>query len=162
MKLLSKFLLVTALCAFLASSATALAASEQTVKRAEEHKTVQTATKNFTGTAYATYYFAPNAETATYGALVHFTPGARTHWHIHRRPQTLIITEGIGYTQEWGKPVVVLRPGDIVQCPIGVKHWHGGTATTAMSHIAISEASKEGTLWLEPVTDEQYPQTLPK
>ncbi len=112
--------------------------------------------------ALPTRLFSATAETPVYGALIYFTPGARTNWHIHSRTQTLIVTEGVGYTQEWGKPVTVIRPGDVVQCPAGVKHWHGSTATTSMSHIAISEPSPEGVTWLEPVSDEQYPREIPE
>lgn len=134
----------------------------QTVQQAAALPTSQTNGKNFVGLAYATRLFSATAETPVYGALVYFTPGARTNWHIHSRTQTLIVTEGVGYTQEWGKPVTVIRPGDVVQCPAGVKHWHGGTATTSMSHIAISEPSPEGVTWLEPVSDEQYPREIPE
>lgn len=134
----------------------------QTIQKAEAIVTSQTNSKNFIGLAYATPLFKATAETPVYGALVYFTPGARTNWHIHSRTQTLIVTEGVGYTQEWGKPVTVIRQGDVVQCPAGVKHWHGGTATTSMSHIAISEPSQNGVTWLEPVSDEQYPLVIPK
>lgn len=90
-------------------------------------------------------------------AVVSFTPGARTNWHIHSTGQSLIVTEGFGYTQEWGREIVALYPGDVVWCPPGVKHWHGASSNTSMSHIAVSEVSDEGVTWLEPVTDRQYP-----
>ncbi|MDM8110649.1 hypothetical protein QUV50_02475 [Phascolarctobacterium faecium] len=70
--------------------------------------------------------------------------------------QTLIVTEGTGWTQEWGKKPVMLKPGNIVRCPPGVKHWHGGSAKMSMTHIALSEAGGTVT-WLEPVSDEDYP-----
>lgn len=158
----------TLLFALTGTVATGFAASApapqpvQTVTQAAAIPTAQTSSKNFVGLAYATRLFSATAEAPVYGALVYFTPGARTNWHIHSRTQTLIVTEGVGYTQEWGKPVTVLRPGDVVQCPAGVKHWHGGTATTAMSHIAISEPSPEGVTWLEPVSDDQYPKEIPQ
>jgi len=91
------------------------------------------------------------------GALVTFEPGARSAWHTHPCRQTLIVTSGLGWTQCWGEPKQEICPGDVVTCPPGKKHWHGASATTAMSHIAIQE-SKDGNAveWLEKVSDEQY------
>ena len=90
-------------------------------------------------------------------ALVTFEPGARTHWHTHPLGQTLIVTVGVGWTQCEGGPVKEIRAGDIVSCPCQRRHWHGATATTAMSHIAITEAlDGKAVDWMEPVTDEQY------
>ena len=91
------------------------------------------------------------------GAHVTFEPGARTAWHTHPLGQTLIVTSGLGWAQVWGGPVEELRPGDVVWFPPGEKHWHGATATTAMSHIAIQEALAGNTAdWLEHVDDAQY------
>src|SRR4051812_32167815 len=91
------------------------------------------------------------------GASVTFEPGARTAWHSHPLGQHLIVTSGLGWTQIWGSPVEEIRPGDVVWCPPGVKHWHGATPTTAITHIAIQE-KKDGKVidWMEKVTDEQY------
>jgi quercetin dioxygenase-like cupin family protein len=91
------------------------------------------------------------------GASVTFEPGARSAWHTHPCGQTLIVTAGLGWTQCWGEPKEEIRPGDVISCPPGKKHWHGATPTTAMSHIAIQEA-KDGKVveWLEKVSDEQY------
>jgi quercetin dioxygenase-like cupin family protein len=72
-------------------------------------------------------------------ASVAFEPGARTAWHTHPLGQTLIVTSGCGWTQCWGEPKEEIRPGDVVWCPPRKKHWHGATATTAMTHIAIVE-----------------------
>lgn len=153
---MKKILTAAITAALLCGAAAAFAAPAQTVTKAVDSQTVTAAAKNFQGTAYATSLFKPNENSSVYGALVTFTPGARTNWHIHARQQTLIVTEGVGYTQEWGKPVTVLLPGDVVQCPAGVKHWHGASANASMSHIAISEASAEGVTWLKPVSDEEY------
>jgi len=70
----------------------------------------------------------------------------------------LIVTAGLGWTQCEGEPKEEIRPGDVITCPPGKKHWHGATATTAMSHIAIQEHDENGQVvkWLEKVTDEQY------
>jgi quercetin dioxygenase-like cupin family protein len=89
---------------------------------------------------------------------VTFEPGARSAWHTHPLGQTLIVTSGFGWTQCWGGPIEVIRPGDVIWCPPGVKHWHGATPTTAMTHIAIQERDARGKVvdWMEKVTDEQY------
>ena len=90
-------------------------------------------------------------------ASVTFEPGARTAWHKHPLGQTLIVTAGVGWVQREGGPVEEIRPGDIVWFPPGLKHWHGATATTAMTHIAIQEAQNGKMVdWMEKVSDEQY------
>lgn len=90
-------------------------------------------------------------------ANVTFEPGARTAWHKHPLGQILIVTGGCGSVQRWGDPIEEIRPGDVVWFSPGEKHWHGATATTAMTHIAIQE-KKDGKVvdWMEPVSDEQY------
>jgi quercetin dioxygenase-like cupin family protein len=91
------------------------------------------------------------------GASVTFEPGARTAWPTHPLGQTLIVTSGLGWTQCWGGPKEEIRPGDVIWCPPGVKHWHGATPTTAMSHIAIQEALDGKVVeWMEQVSDEHY------
>src|SRR3954469_22912712 len=91
------------------------------------------------------------------GALVTFEPGARTAWHTHPLGQTLIVTSGRGWVQREGGPVEEIRPGDVVWFEPGEKHWHGATATTAMTHIAIQEKLNGSPVdWLEHVSDEQY------
>jgi quercetin dioxygenase-like cupin family protein len=88
---------------------------------------------------------------------VTFEPGARTAWHTHPLGQTLIVTAGCGLVQSRGGPIQKIRPGDVIWCPPGEKHWHGATATTPMTHIAILEHLDGKTVdWLEKVTDEQY------
>jgi quercetin dioxygenase-like cupin family protein len=91
------------------------------------------------------------------GAFVTFEPGARTAWHTHPLGQTLIVTSGCGWAQADGGIREELRPGDIVWIPAGEKHWHGATATIAMTHIAIAEALEgKNVTWMEHVSDEQY------
>jgi quercetin dioxygenase-like cupin family protein len=90
-------------------------------------------------------------------AHVTFEPGARTAWHTHPLGQTLIVTSGLGWVQREGGPIDEIRPGDVVWFEPGEKHWHGATATTGMSHIAIQEALNGSPVdWLEQVTDAQY------
>ena len=91
------------------------------------------------------------------GAHVTFEPGARTAWHTHPLGQTLIVTSGCGWVQRQGGPVEEIRPGDVVWFEPGEKHWHGATATTAMTHIAIQEALNGSVVdWMEKVSDEDY------
>jgi quercetin dioxygenase-like cupin family protein len=91
------------------------------------------------------------------GASVTFEPGARTAWHTHPLGQTLIVISGCGWAQRQGGPVEEIRPGDVIWFPPGEKHWHGATATTAMTHIAIQEKLNGSPVtWMEKVSDEQY------
>jgi quercetin dioxygenase-like cupin family protein len=90
-------------------------------------------------------------------ALVTFEPGARTAWHTHPFGQTLIVTTGSGWVQREGAERQDIHQGDVVYFQPGEKHWHGATATTAMSHIAIQEKLNGSPVdWMEHVTDEQY------
>ncbi len=91
------------------------------------------------------------------GAIVTFEPGARTAWHTHPLGQTLVVTAGRGWTQLEGGPVQEINAGDIISFPPNVRHWHGATPTTGMTHIAIHEAL-DGKMvdWFEKVSDEQY------
>src|SRR5450755_4493040 len=90
-------------------------------------------------------------------ASVTFEPGARTAWHTHPLGQTLIVIAGCGWVQRDGGPVKAIRPGDVVWFSPGEKHWHGATATTAMTHIALQERLNGKVVdWMEKVTDEQY------
>ncbi|SDT90020.1 Cupin domain protein [Verrucomicrobium sp. GAS474] len=111
----------------------------------------------FTGTVRIDPLFQAPAPARVIGASVTFEPGARTAWHTHPLGQTLIVTAGCGQAQRWGGPVETLRPGDVVWFPPGEKHWHGATATTALTHIAIQEhLDGKPVDWLEKVSDAQY------
>ncbi len=93
------------------------------------------------------------------GGMVTFEPGARSAWHTHPAGQRLVVMSGVGLTQEWGKPVQQIRPGDVVWCPPGVKHWHGAAPNTAMSHLAVTgTVNGKNVEWMEKVSDEQYNQ----
>lgn len=114
----------------------------------------------FTGPVRVRSLFDPKDATRTSGGEVTFQPGARSAWHTHPLGQVLIVTEGEGWVQEWGGAIRVMRKGDVVWIPAGVKHWHGATPTTAVTHIAIQEQLNGSAVeWLEKVTDEQYRQT---
>ena len=92
---------------------------------------------------------------------VTFEPGCRNNWHIHQAEkgggQILICVAGRGYYQEWGKEPVEMYPGDCINIPAGVKHWHGAAPDSWFSHLAV-EVPGENTSnqWLEPVDNSQY------
>ncbi len=111
----------------------------------------------FTGTVRIDPLMAPPEPSHVTGANVTFEPGARTAWHTHPLGQTLIVTSGCGWVQRWGGAREEIRPGDVIWFPPGEKHWHGATAVTAMSHIAIQEKLNGSPVeWLEKVSDQQY------
>ena len=111
----------------------------------------------FTGAVRVDPLFEAPEPARVRGALVTFEPGARTAWHTHPLGQTLIVTSGLGWAQRDGGPREDIRPGDVVWFPPGERHWHGATATTGMSHIAIQEALNGSPVdWLEQVSDAQY------
>jgi 4-carboxymuconolactone decarboxylase len=113
--------------------------------------------ENFTGAVRVEAPFGPNAPSRTSGALVTFEPGARSAWHSHPLGQTLIVTDGVGRVQQWGGPVEEIRVGDVIWTPPGVKHWHGASPTTVLTHIAIQEsAGGKSVEWMEKVNEEQY------
>lgn len=111
----------------------------------------------FTGTVRLDAPFKAEEPGRVGGAFVTFEPGARTAWHTHPLGQILLVTAGLGWVQREGGPVEKIRPGDTVWFAPGEKHWHGGTPTTAMTHIAIVEKlDGKDADWLEKVSDEQY------
>ncbi len=92
---------------------------------------------------------------------VTFEPGCRNNWHIHHAKsgggQILLVTAGRGYYQEWGKEACELKPGDVVNIPQGVKHWHGAAKDEWFQHLAIEVPVEEGkTEWCEAVSDGDY------
>jgi quercetin dioxygenase-like cupin family protein len=111
----------------------------------------------FTGTVSIDPLFQAHEPARALGVSVTFEPGARTAWHTHPLGQTLIVTAGCGLVQSWGGLIKKTCPGDVVWCPPGEKHWHGATATTAMTHIAIVEQlDGKAVAWMETVSDEEY------
>ncbi len=111
----------------------------------------------FTGSVRVDMLFQPQTPARTSAALVTFEPGSRTAWHTHPLGQTLVVTAGKGWVQEWGREKREIQPGDVVWFPPGVKHWHGSCETTALAHIAIQEAlDGQSVDWLEKVSDAQY------
>ena len=154
---MKKFLCFAFIMAFFLAVATAQAA-EQTISHKTDRQTIKGSDQIFTGDVLIEQLYPENNSMRSSGGLVTFQPGARSNWHVHPVGQMLIVTEGEGRTQEWGKPVQVIKAGDVITCPAGVKHWHGAAPNSAMSHISICEAVEPGKVveWLEKVTDDQY------
>ena len=127
------------------------------IKRNGSQASARGPAEYFTGTVRIDQPFQGTGSARVSGAVVTFESGARTAWHTHPLGQTLIVTFGAGWVQREGGPIEEIRPGDIVWFPAGEKHWHGATASTAMSHIAIAEKLDGKVVdWMEKVTDEQY------
>ena len=127
------------------------------IKRNGSRPSTMGTSDHFTGAVRIDPLFQSPGPATFSGASVSFEPGAHTNWHTHPCGQTLVVTAGLGWTQCWGEAKVEIRPGDVITCPPGKKHWHGATDITGMTHIAIQEA-KDGKVveWLEKVSDEQY------
>jgi quercetin dioxygenase-like cupin family protein len=127
------------------------------IKRNGSQASVKGPTDWFTGAVRIDPLFQAPAPARVQGASVTFEPGARTAWHTHPLGQTLIVTSGFGWVQRWGGQIEEIRPGDVVWFAPGEKHWHGATATTAMTHIAVQEQLDGKVVdWMEEVSDEQY------
>ncbi|HEX7252503.1 MAG TPA: cupin domain-containing protein [Thermoanaerobaculia bacterium] len=127
------------------------------LKRSGSQPSVRGPAENFTGSVRLDPLFQAPGPARAASAYVTFEPGARSNWHTHPVGQTLIVTSGCGLVQSWDRPIRVIRPGDVIWCPPGEKHWHGAAPTTAVTHIAIQEQLNGKVVeWLEKVSDEQY------
>jgi quercetin dioxygenase-like cupin family protein len=110
--------------------------------------------KYFTDTAYLKML---TTEGVSIGNVT-FKPGCRNSWHIHHKGgQILLVTGGRGWYQAWGESARELRPGDVVEIPAEIKHWHGAAEDSWFSHLAVEVPAVDGSNeWLEPETDEEY------
>ena len=160
-------ILVSMLAANVASGQTASSDASQAapvqdsktirIARSESLQSNKGSDQFFTGSVQVQQLFPGHDPARTSGGRVTFEPGARSAWHTHPLGQILIMTDGTGWIQQWGGPIEEIRKGDVIWIPPGVKHWHGATPTTAMTHIAIQEQlNGKAVKWLEKVTDEQY------
>jgi 4-carboxymuconolactone decarboxylase len=150
-------LLVLASASFHPDEAAGQDRRSQTISRAGSQPSAKGPADYFTGNVRVDPLFPAKESMPFSGAYVTFEPGARSAWHTHPAGQRLIVTAGVGLTQEWGGPIVEIRAGDVVLCPPGVKHWHGASHTSAMTHIALTgTVDGKNVDWLEKVTDEQY------
>jgi quercetin dioxygenase-like cupin family protein len=127
------------------------------IKRSGSQPSGKGQSEYFTGSVRVDPLHQANAPARVSVASVTFEPGARTAWHSHPLGQTLIVTAGCGRSQSWGGPIKKIQPGDVIWTPPSEKHWHGATATTAMTHISIVEQlDGKSADWMEQVSDEQY------
>lgn len=109
-------------------------------------------TKNHTGNIWLNELAAGDPSIA----LASYDAGAKLDWHIHPAGQVLLITEGVGYYQERGKPARIVRKGDVIKCPPSVEHWHAAAPDSTFAYIAVTPTSKGKTIWREPVSDHDY------
>jgi quercetin dioxygenase-like cupin family protein len=139
-----------------------MSASEHTftgmkLRRAGSTEAIKGPGEWFTGDVRIDRVFNAPAPARVGLAIVNFQPGARTYWHTHPLGQILLVTDGVGWTQCEGGPKVEIRPGDLIWCDCGRKHWHGATDTTAMQHVAVNESLDGKPVdWMEPVVDATY------
>lgn len=165
MKLLTTILSFSLLSAVLPLVSLAQAAPPDAAKESEAitivrsgSQATQTApAEYFTGSVRIDYLFKAKAPSHMSGSSVTFEPGARSAWHTHPLGQVLIVTAGTGWIQSWGGPIQEMRRGDIVRIAPGVKHWHGASAKSPMTHTAfLEEMDTKNVEWLEKVSDAQY------
>ena len=137
-----------------------LITESQIVKKASEQQVVNGSNKNFIGSVAIQPLTSVTEGINAPSAYVSFNANARSFWHTHPKGQYLVVTEGEGIVQEWGKPAEKIAVGDVIYCPPGIKHWHGANGKTAMTHLALTGTDENGhnVDWLEPVSDEQYQQ----
>lgn len=154
-------LFLSATLALDAHAASVVADQSMTIVRNGEQASIMGAPANFVGNARIDPLFAAQAPSKVSAGYVTFQPGARSMWHTHPLGQTLVVTAGTGWVQREGAERQVIKPGDVIWTPPGVKHWHGATSTTGMTHMAIQEAlDGKNVEWLEPVSEAQYETSL--
>ena len=130
----------------------------QITRSTTETATTQGPADWFTGAVYLDVAASPVSPSRVSAVNVHFTPGARTHWHTHPNGQSIFVLEGVGLCQRRGGPVEEIRPGDRVFFEPGEEHWHGAAPDRFMAHLALAQVDDEGNVatWLDHVTDEEY------
>lgn len=163
MKKIAKSILLTLLMIGVATQGgTALAAASdnaaQQIIKYGSQGTFSGAAEFFTGEVKVDMLFPASKELSVGGAYVTFAAGARSAWHVHPLGQTLLVISGTAWTQEWGKAIQEAGAGDVIVCPAGIKHWHGATPSSAMTHLALTGTTVEGknVTWLEHVSEAQY------
>lgn len=116
-----------------------------------------TSSDNFNGSVWLNRFISTGDSLDCIVSLITFQPGVRTNWHIHPGGQILIVTQGVGYYKEKGKPGQVIRKGDIVKCSPGVQHWHGASPGSEFAHLVVAPDVEKGEVtWLQKVTDKEY------
>lgn len=146
-----------AIALILAAGATTARAEDATITKAGTQPTTIGSSDYFTGTATVEGVFGAKDASPVSAGKVTFLPGARSNWHTHPAGQQLVVVDGTGWTQAEGGEKHVIQAGDVVWCPPGVRHWHGATDTTSMTHYAIqTNVDGSAVTWMEPVSDEDY------
>ena len=144
-----------------ANAADAPSGAAMSIVRNGEQASIMGAPANFVGAARIDPLFPARSPSRVSAGYVTFQPGARSMWHTHPLGQTLVVTSGTGWIQQAGGEKQAIKPGDVIWTPPGVKHWHGATSTTGMTHMAIQETENgKNVEWLEAVTDAQYEAAL--
>ncbi len=111
----------------------------------------------FSGHVQVEQLFGAQADRSYSGGSVTFQPGARSAWHTHPKGQILLVTAGTGLVQEWGKTAQTISAGDVVWIPPGIKHWHGATPSSSLTHLALQDVvDGKAVDWMEQVSDAQY------
>lgn len=155
--IISLFLFASVVSKAQTNAAKASTSSSIKISRSNSLQPKKASAEYFTGAVQVQELFPADDPSHTSGGKVTFEPGARSAWHTHPLGQILIVTDGTGWIQQWGEPIEEIQKGDVVRIPAGVKHWHGATPTTAMTHIAIQEQlNGKAVEWMEKVSDEQY------
>ena len=154
-------ILLASTCAYanqaVGASASDTASQRITISRGGSQPSGKGPTEYFSGSVRIDPLFPAKSPARGSGGRVTFDPGARTAWHSNPLGQILIVTSGTGWIQQWVGRKEEIREGDVVRIPPGQKHWHGATATTSMTHIAIQEElNGKAVAWMETVSDEQY------
>lgn len=153
-----KTIIIALTALFLPATAMATQDSVVIVTSAGSQPTTIGAADYFTGSVKVDSRFQRSSPARIGGGVVSFDTEARTAWHTHPLGQTLIVTSGTGWVQQWDSEIQSIKTGDVVWIPPGVKHWHGASASQPMVHIAISESLEGSSVtWMEKVTESQYP-----
>ncbi len=137
--------------------AAAAETAAQQITRAGTQSSAAGPAETFVGKVRVDPLFPADTDVQASSAYVSFEPGARSAWHTHPAGQRLVVTSGVGLTQEWGKPAQQIHVGDVVVCPAGVKHWHGAAPHSAMTHLTVTGVADGRSVdWLEQVSDAEY------
>ncbi|WP_423147884.1 DUF4440 domain-containing protein [Rubrolithibacter danxiaensis] len=118
-------------------------------------------TDNYTGTVWLSELAEPDSIFNLSLAQAAFAPSSKLDWHIHPAGQYLLITEGVGYYQEKGRPIQIVHKGDVIKCLPGVEHWHGASPSSSFAYIGVTPTQKGKTIWQKRVTDTEYNSVKP-
>lgn len=140
-------------------NATISALKQNTVINPTFPKGNKVTNNNFSGDVWVNMLTSVDTASSTSVGHVTFAPKARSNWHLHPSGQILLITDGVGYYQEKGQPVRLIRKGEVINCTANVAHWHGASRDSSMSHIALGPNNGKGSvIWMQSVTDDEYNQ----